>query len=105
MNNIKKIYQHAGNCDDHQNLKDILDAAMVSTPEEVIDESPNVPMTSSPVNNSSAKKSLFLFNNIFNVEKKTAKLCFGTAKSKHRSMKVSNILWTNKKSKRTLKNL
>ena len=23
MNNIKKIYQHAGKCDDQQNLKDI----------------------------------------------------------------------------------
>ena len=33
MNNIKKIYQHAGKCDDQQDLKDILDAAMVSTPE------------------------------------------------------------------------
>ena len=31
MNNIKKIYQHAGKCDDQQNL-DILDDAMVSTP-------------------------------------------------------------------------
>ena len=31
LNNIK-IYQHAGKCDDQQNLKDILDAAIVSTP-------------------------------------------------------------------------
>ena len=30
MNNIKKIYQHAGKCYDQQNLKDILDDAMVS---------------------------------------------------------------------------
>ena len=28
MNNIKNIYQHAGKCDDQQNLKDIIDAAM-----------------------------------------------------------------------------
>ena len=33
MNNIKKIYEHAGKCDDQQNLKDIIDATMVSTPE------------------------------------------------------------------------
>ena len=33
LNNIKYIYQHAGKCDDQQNLKDILDADMVSTPE------------------------------------------------------------------------
>ena len=32
MNNIKKIYQHSGKCDDQQNLKDIIDAAMFSTP-------------------------------------------------------------------------
>ena len=31
MNNIKKIYQHDGKCDYQQNIKDILDAAMVST--------------------------------------------------------------------------
>ena len=39
------IYQHAGKCDDQQNLKDILDAYMVSTPEGVTYNSPNVPLT------------------------------------------------------------
>ena len=29
LNNIKKIYHHAGKCDNQQNLKDILDAALV----------------------------------------------------------------------------
>ena len=46
MNKIKNIYQHAGKCDDQKNLKDIIDAAMVSTPEWFTDNSPNVPMTS-----------------------------------------------------------
>ena len=50
MNNIK-IYQHAGKCDNQQNLKDILYAAMVSTPEEFTDDSPNMLMTSTPVKN------------------------------------------------------
>ena len=45
MNNIKKIYQHAGKCDDQQNLKDVIDDAILYTPQGVIDESPNVPMT------------------------------------------------------------
>ena len=45
INNIIYIYQHAGKCDDQQNLKDILDADMVSDPDGVIDNSPNVPMT------------------------------------------------------------
>ena len=52
----KKIHQHAGKCDNQQNLKDILDASMVSTPEGVIDNSPNVPITSTPVKKKSASK-------------------------------------------------
>ena len=42
MNNIKYIYQHAGKCDDKQNLKDILDADIVSTPYGVTNDSTNV---------------------------------------------------------------
>ena len=49
LNNIKKIYQHAGKCDNQENLKDIIDADMVSTTEDVIDNSPTLPMTSTPV--------------------------------------------------------
>ena len=33
LNNIKNIYQHAVKCDNQKNLEDILDAAMVLTPE------------------------------------------------------------------------
>ena len=44
MNNIKNIYQHAGKCDDQQNLNDIREAAILSTPEVFIDNSPNAPM-------------------------------------------------------------
>ena len=43
-NNIKNIYQHAGKCDDQQNLKYIIDDAILSTPEGVIDSIPNVHM-------------------------------------------------------------
>ena len=49
MNNIKKIYQHAGKCDYKKNLKDIIDAAILSTLEGVTYNSPNVHMTSIPV--------------------------------------------------------
>ena len=49
MNYIKKIYQHAVKCNDQQNLKDIIDSAILSTPEGVTDNSPNVHMTSTPV--------------------------------------------------------
>ena len=42
MNNIKKIYQHAGKFDDPKNLNYIIDAYMVSTLDGVTDNSPNV---------------------------------------------------------------
>ena len=67
MKNIKKIYQHAGKCDDQQNLKDILEAALLSTSEVFTDYSPNVHMTSTPVKKPSARKSLCLFTNILDV--------------------------------------
>ena len=95
MNNIKKIYQHAGKCDDQQNLKDILEASLLSTTEGFTYNSPNVHMESSPVENISAIKSLFLFTNILYVKPKTEKRRFVDAKSKRKAVKVVNILWTN----------
>ena len=68
MNKIKNIHQHSGKCNDQQNLKDILEAALLSTPEVVIDNSPNVPMTSTPVKKPSARKSLCLFPTILDVK-------------------------------------
>ena len=97
MNNIKKIYQHAGKCDDQQNLKDILYADMVSTTEGVAYNIPNVPTPSTPVNKKSASKSLCLFTNILDVKTKTAKLRIVVAKSKRRAMKVSTSQWTKEK--------
>ena len=85
MNNIKNIYQHAGKSDDQQNLKDILESALLSTPEGVTYNSPNVPMTSTPVKKPSARKSLCLFTNILDVQPKTAKRRFVTAKSRRKS--------------------
>ena len=55
MNNIKNIYQHAGKCDDQQNLKDIIEAALLSTPEGFTDNSPNEHMPSTPVKKPSAR--------------------------------------------------
>ena len=76
MNNIKNIYQHAGKCDDQQNLKDIIDAAILSTIEGVTDNSPNVHMTSTPVKRPSARKSLCLFTNILYVQPKNSQTSF-----------------------------
>ena len=59
-----------------KNLKDIIDAAILSTPEGVTDNSPNVHLTSTPVKKPSARKSLCLFTNVLDVKPKTAKRCF-----------------------------
>ena len=68
MNNIKKIHQHEGKCDDQQNLKAIIDAAILSTPEVVTDNITNVHITSTPIKKQSARKSLCLFTNILDVK-------------------------------------
>ena len=96
MNNTKNIYQHAGKCDDQQNLKDIIEAALLSTPEVFTDKSPNVHMSSTTVKKPSAKKSLCLFTNILDAKPKTAKRRFSAAKSKCKATKVGNSLWTKK---------
>ena len=80
LNNIKKIYQHEGKRDNQKNFKGILDAAMVSNPEGVTDDNPNVPMTSTPFKKPSARKSLCLFTNIFDVKNNTTKRRIGSAK-------------------------
>ena len=58
LKNIKKIYQNAGKCDDQQNLKDIIDADMVSTPEEVTEVSPSLRITQTKIKNPSDRNSL-----------------------------------------------
>ena len=99
MNNIKNIYQHAVNFDDQQNLKDILEAALLSTPKGFIDNSHNVYMPSTPVKKLSARKSLCLFTNILHAKPTTEKLRFIAAKSRRKSMKVFNSLWKKKNEK------
>ena len=99
VNNIKKIYQDASKNDDQQNLKDILEAALLFTPEGVTDNSHNVHMTSTPVKKSSARTSLCIFTNVLDVKTKAAKRRFVAAKYKRKAMKVGSNLWT-KKTKR-----
>ena len=66
----QKIYQHEGKSDYQQNFKDILEAAILSTPEGFTYTSPNVHMPSTPVKKPSARKSLCLFTNILDVKPK-----------------------------------
>ena len=53
---------------------------MVSTPEEVTDNSPNVTRTPTPFKKPTSRKSLFLFTNILNVKNKTSKRRVGSEK-------------------------
>ena len=92
LNNIKNIDQHAGKCNNKQNLKDILDYAMMSTPEDVRYDSPSLPMTSTPVKKSIAGKSLCLFTNIFDIKKKTSKRWVGAEKSKRRWGNCASVM-------------
>ena len=51
LNNIKYIYQHSDKCDEQQNLKDAIDATMVSTPDKVTEDSHSLSMTQPTVKN------------------------------------------------------
>ena len=72
LKNINNLYKHAGKCDGQQQFKYILEADIVSTPEGFTNNSPISPMTSTPVKKPCAKKSLCLFTNILDVNKKTS---------------------------------
>ena len=72
--------------------KDIIDAAILSTPEGVTDNSLNVHMASKTVKKPSARKSLCLFTNILDVKPTTAKRRFVAAKFRRKSMKLCNSL-------------
>ena len=75
-----------------ENLKDIIDADILSTPEGVTDNSPNVHMKSAPVRKPSARKSLCLFTKILDAQPNKAKRRFVAAKSRRKAMKERNSL-------------
>ena len=80
IQNIKKLYKHAGKCDEQQQFKDIIETAMVSNPEVFTDNSLIYPMKQTQVKKPSARKSLWIFTNILYVQKKTATRRVGSAK-------------------------
>ena len=69
LEKIKRLFKQAGKCDDQQQLKDIIDDAMVSTTGIFTDNSPISPVTSAPVKNPSAQNSLFMFTTTLDVTK------------------------------------
>ena len=66
----KRLYKQAGKCYDQQQSKDILEYDMVSTTEVFTYNSPIYPMKPTPVKKTNAKKLLYMFTNILDVNKK-----------------------------------
>ena len=91
LKNINKLYKQSGKCDKQKQFKDILEADLFSSLEGFTDGSPISTMTSTPVNKSSAIKSLCLFNNILDVKNKTATCRVGSAKYKCKAIKYGTI--------------
>ena len=71
LQNIRNLYKHAGKCDNKQQFKYILEAAMVSIPEEFTNNIPISPMNLTSVKKQSSEKSLCVFTNILYVKNKT----------------------------------
>ena len=73
---------------------------MVSTPEGFTNNSPISPITSSPVKKPSAQKSLCMFTNVLDVNKKTACRLVGAAKYKRKAIKYGSTPWALKKKRK-----
>ena len=100
----QKYISTSGKCGDQQNLKDIIEAALLCTPERFTDNIPNVHMTSSPVKKPSARKTLCLFTKIFDVKPKTAKLRIVAENPNAKPPKWVIAFGPIKKTKRAFKN-
>ena len=96
----QKLYKQAGKCDDQHQLKNIPEAAIVSTPEVFTNESTISPMASAPVKKPSDRKPLCIFTNILGMRKKTATRRVGYAESKHKVIKYGTTTWELKKKRK-----
>ena len=91
--NINNLYKTAVKCDDHQQYKEIIEAAMVSTPEVFINNSPISYIQYVTVKKPSAIKPLHKFLEALDVKHKTFVHRLGDAKSKLNSIVSGNTLW------------
>ena len=73
---------------------------MVSTPELFTDNSPTSPMTPILVNKPSAQKLLYIFTNVWDVNKKTDYRQVRAAKSKRKAIKYGNTPWALKQKRK-----
>ena len=72
---INKLYKYSGKCDDQHQYKDIIEVKMISTTEEITDDST---MSPSPY---------------VTVKNKTAALRLGDAKPERKTIKAGSVLW------------
>ena len=93
LKKIKKLYKHAGKCDNQQQFKYIIKVALVYTTGVFTNYIPISPMKSTTVKKPSARKSLCLFTNILDVKKKTATCQFGASKYKGKAIKYETSPW------------
>ena len=101
---INSKYPHAAQCVKSWILNKAIDYILSIDKFEqqcvVTDNSPNVPITPTPIKNPSASKSLCLFTKLLDVKPKTAKRRIVATKYKRRAMKVGYSQVTKKKRKR-----
>ena len=74
LENIKKLYKLSEKCDDKQKYKSMIEANMVSTPEEFNENSPMSSGQSVPAKQYFVRKSLRQFTETFDIKPKTSLL-------------------------------
>ena len=92
LENIKKLYKSSVKCDDQNNYKEIIEVAMVYTPEGFTENSPISPSQYVTVKNPSAIKSLRQFLDTLEVKPKTYAHIFCGAKSKRKAIRSVSML-------------
>ena len=92
MEKVKNLSKCAGKCDDQQQHKDIIRAAMISTTKGLTDNRPISLRTSAPVNKPSAIKPLRQFSEVLDVKHKNAVPGLGYSKSKRKYTAAGDII-------------
>ena len=95
LENIKKLYKHAGTYEYQEQYKAIIETALVSTPARCTNNSPMTPNPSVYNKKHSARKPLWQFTDTFGVKHKNDVCRFCSAKANHKATKKGNVLWSN----------
>ena len=93
LKNIKKLYKYSGKCDDKQQYKVILEAKMVSTPDEFTGNGPMPPSLFVIVKNPIEIKLLHTFSEALDVKPKNHFLRLCASKSKCKAIISVSMLW------------